>query len=269
VKSFAEKTSRKAASVRCLPAALQHAGAGCLETQKPSKPDENRFLFTTGSYMNSRREFIKKTFQAFALLEIISTPLFSMCGWALDRVQKIILPADTKRESLIQKNPADLDARHLPVTELSGFQTMGLTDHRVDLAGWRLEVEGMVEKPLSLSYQEVKDLPSVTENVLLICPGFFANHGRWRGLLVRDLITLAGYRKGATHVTIRGPKSSYEKTERYTLAQVLTERILLAYEVNGKTLPEKHGFPMRLVADGHYGWAWVKYVCRVTVEQIS
>ena len=46
------------------------------------------------------------------------------------------------------------------------------------------------------------------------------------------------------------------------------EKVFLAYQVNGKPLPERHGFPLRLVADDHYGSRWVKYVERVKVLAI-
>ncbi|MFH1083362.1 MAG: molybdopterin-dependent oxidoreductase [Pseudomonadota bacterium] len=47
----------------------------------------------------------------------------------------------------------------------------------------------------------------------------------------------------------------------------LADKIFLAYQVNGVPLPQKHGFPLRLVAEDHYGHEWVKYVHRITVEK--
>ena len=219
--------------------------------------------------MATRRHFLRQALHCLTLLGIASSPIFSSLKWAWGKTQKLILPKGTKRESLINKNPADLDARHLDLTPLQDFGIMGLSDFRVDLGAWRLEVGGQVERSLSLTYEQMIALPAMEKNVLLICPGFFANYGRWKGISVKGLLKKAGVKEGATHVTFRGPKSPYEKVERYPMDDILSDTIFLAYAINGEKLPEKNGFPLRLVAEGHYGYDWVKYVYRVTVETIA
>jgi sulfoxide reductase catalytic subunit YedY len=73
-------------------------------------------------------------------------------------------------------------------------------------------------------------------------------------------------RKGVTHVTFSGPEGVYRKTERFTLNEVTTDKVFLAYGVNGQTLPVRNGFPLRLVAEDHYGYRWVKYVDKVSFD---
>ena len=194
--------------------------------------------------------------------------LFSTARWVLAETGKRLLPKGTPRESLIDKNPAELDASALEVTPLEDFGTMGLTDHAVSLEKWSLVVDGHVKRSLRLTYEEIKKLPTVERNVLMICPGFFANHGSWKGLSVGALLKRAQAEDGATHVTVRGPDGKYENSQRYPLEDVLSNKVFLAYEVNGKSLPQKHGFPLRAVAEGYYGYDWVKYVYKVTVEKI-
>ena len=221
--------------------------------------------------MDTRRQFLKKISNAVAYLGIICMPFVSGIRWAWGKTQKIILPKGTKREALIQENPADLDTRDLEITPLNNFETMGLVDHRVTLNEWHLEVTGHVETMVLLTYQQITALPYIQRNVLLICPGFFANHGQWRGVSIQELLTIAELKKGATHVTIRGPKSPYEKVEsvqRFPLADINSDRVFLAYQVNGEILPEKHGFPLRAVAEGYYGYDWIKYVYSITVERV-
>jgi len=104
--------------------------------------------------------------------------------------------------------------------------------------------------------------------VLMICPGFFANQGTWKGFSLGELLKLAQAEEGVTHVTARGPDGKYENSQRYPLEDALSNKVFLAYEVNGKPLPQRHGFPLRAVAEGYYGYDWVKYVYRVTVEKI-
>jgi sulfoxide reductase catalytic subunit YedY len=218
--------------------------------------------------MEKRRQFLKFLLGVTAWAGGGIGSLFSMVRWALAETGRIILPKGTPRESLIDKNPAELDARHLDVTPLEKFGTMGLTDHSVSLETWGLEVDGRVKKPLCLSYEEIKKLPPVERTVLMICPGFFANHGTWKGFSFTTLLKQAQVEDGATHITVRGPDGKYENTQRYPIEDVLSNRVFLAYEVNGKPLPQRHGFPLRAVAEGYYGYDWVKYVYRVTVEKI-
>jgi sulfoxide reductase catalytic subunit YedY len=135
----------------------------------------------------------------------------------------------------------------------------------VDLEKWRLEVTGEVLSPLSLTYQEILEMPPVERKVLLICPGFFANHGIWKGISIGRLLEKAEIREAATHVEVQGPKTPSGKVVRYPIADVISDKVFLAYAVNGQVLPEKHGFPLRVVAEDYFGYDWVKYVETVRV----
>lgn len=219
--------------------------------------------------MKTRRQFNKIIFGFFTSLGLLFTPFLSLVRWGIAKTKKFVLPKDTKRETLIEKNPAQLDTRNLEITALEDFGTMGPTDHEVDLDEWRLEITGHIPNPLGLTYQEITALPWIEREVLLICPGVFANHGRWKGISIKELLERAGWKKDATHVTVRGPKTDYEKVERYPIAHILSDKVFLAYQVNGEKLPTKHGFPLRLVAEGYYGYDWIKYVHSITVEKIA
>ena len=218
--------------------------------------------------METRRRFIKLSMSSLAGLALLSSSLSWGVQWVWAKTKKVILPKETKRESLVRRNPAELDARNLEVTPLEHFGTMGLTDYRVNLDTWRLEVTGHVKNPLSLNYSQLIGLPSIERKGLLICPGYFGNHGEWKGISINELLRRAGVRDGVTHVTIRGPKGPYEKVVRYPIDDVLTDKVFLAYGVNGEDLPSKHGFPLRVVAEDYYGYDWVKYVDSVTADKI-
>jgi len=213
--------------------------------------------------MNSRRSLFKIIFHLTAGLLIWLNPLFVFIRRVYAQSKRVLLPKGTKMTSLVDKNPAELDARNLDVIPLAQFETMGLTDHVTDLNTWRLTVSGSVQKPLKLTYRQVLELPSIERNVLLICPGFFTNHGRWKGISVLELLKLARAETGITHVTFRGPPGRYEKADRFPITEIAEQKVFLAYQVNGEALPRKHGFPLRVVAEDHYGSEWVKYVHEV------
>jgi sulfoxide reductase catalytic subunit YedY len=84
---------------------------------------------------------------------------------------------------------------------------------------------------------------------------------------VAELLEMAGINPGATHVIFSGPKGTREKSERFPLEDVLSERGFLAYGVNDQVLPRKHGFPLRVVAEGYYGGEWLKYVYKITAHK--
>ena len=85
---------------------------------------------------------------------------------------------------------------------------------------------------------------------------------------IKELLRRAEAKDGVTHVTIRGPRGPYEKSVRYPMKDVVANKVFLAYKINGKDLPQKHGFPVRVVAEDYYGYDWVKYVDRITADKI-
>lgn len=216
--------------------------------------------------MAKRRAFLKMGVGLMATtIGLVFSPLFSAVRWASAEAKRVMLPKGTNPKSLISKNPADLDARHLEITPLDDFGTMGLSDYKEDLERWHLEVIGEVRKPLQFSYGEMRTLPTVERDVLLICPGFFANHGRWKGISMPDLLERANVENDVTHVRFSGPDGPYEKVEQFPIKDVLSNKVFLAYNVNGKELPVRNGFPLRIVAQDYYGYNWVKYVSKVTL----
>jgi len=213
--------------------------------------------------MDTRRDFATKVLGGFLGASFVLGPFSAAVRWAWATGRKVLTKATT-RAGLIHENPADLDTTNLALTPLDAFETMGETDRVVDLATWRLEIVGLVRQPLKFTYAQLTALPAIEREVLLICPGFFANHGRWKGFSIAALLRHADVDPKATHVLVG---EAGGKTARYPLADVLSGKVFLAYQVNGTALPRKHGFPLRVVAEDHYGGEWVKYVDRLTVER--
>jgi DMSO/TMAO reductase YedYZ molybdopterin-dependent catalytic subunit len=160
-------------------------------------------------------------------------------------------------------NPAEVDSRNLGIDPLDSFGTMGPTDVAVDIKAYRLKITGKVKDPLSLTYDEILKYPSLTETVLLICPGFFSNNGRWTGVSFRALLKNAGVDQGAKYLDVKG---AYGKVARISLPLIDQKKIFLAYRVNGEALPQKHGLPLRLVYEDVYGYDWVKYVEELVIS---
>jgi sulfoxide reductase catalytic subunit YedY len=211
-----------------------------------------------------RRQFTKILALGATRLALMGTPLAFMPGKGWAQTGKRMLPADTQMGSLIFEDPRFLDTSRLPITPLEQFGTMGPTDHETDLAHWQLTVDGSVAGSRTMTYAQIKALPGVQRDVLLICPGVFAYFARWRGISIRALLQEAGIDRRVNQVVVKGPAGPYRKVEEFAMSEIETDMVFLAYAVNGEDLPQKHGFPLRAVAEGHLGFQWVKYVDTVT-----
>jgi sulfoxide reductase catalytic subunit YedY len=219
--------------------------------------------------MKKRRQFIRLMMGFFAGMGFYLSPLATGVRLVWAKAKKVVLPKGTRMRNLIGRNPANLDPQNLDLTPLEEFETMGLDDHSINLSEWQLEISGPVQRPLKLTYPQLTEISTVKRNVLLICPGVFAYHARWEGVSAAKLLKMAGVGSDVTHVSFSGPSGRYEKSERFPLEDILSDKVFLAYRVNGQVLPKKHGFPLRLVAEGYYGDDWVKYVSKVTVHKSS
>jgi DMSO/TMAO reductase YedYZ molybdopterin-dependent catalytic subunit len=160
----------------------------------------------------------------------------------------------------------------------------------LDAATWRLDVGGMVERPLSLSLHELTQLPAETTVVTLECAGNGREQFRpptpgvqwgsgavgtaeWTGARLTDVLERAGIRRGAEDVIFAGADGGAVEGSRrpirfersLTVADVLECGALLAYAMNGEPLPARHGYPVRLVVPGWYAVASVKWLTDIRV----
>ncbi len=140
-----------------------------------------------------------------------------------------------------------------------------IVDPTVDLARWRLEIGGLVDRPTTLSYDDLRRLPAKEEVVTFECisnevGGDLISTARWRGVPLADLLAQAGLRRGVRKVIIRAWD---DYSTAIPLEKALHPDTILAYEMNGEPLPHRHGFPLRLVAPGLYGMKNPKWVTAV------
>ncbi|MBZ5578912.1 MAG: sulfite oxidase [Acidobacteriia bacterium] len=156
----------------------------------------------------------------------------------------------------------------------------------VNVAEWRLRVEGEVATPLTLTLEDVKRLPAVELVSVVECAGngrgFYepsvpglqwANgavaNARWRGARLSDVLKRAGVHDSARAILFDGsdvPLLAMPDFQRsIPLKKALDANTLLAYEMNGEPLPVKHGFPLRVVAPGWASDSWVKWLTSIRV----
>lgn len=147
----------------------------------------------------------------------------------------------------------------------------------------RLQVSGLVKKPITLSIDELKKRRKKTVTATLECggnglgPGFMGAIGnvRWTGTPLKDLLQECSPTKRGIEVVFFGVDEKIEKIREKDylqnfarslhLTDALRDDILLCWEMNGQPLEREHGFPLRLVVPGWYGVSWVKWLNRIEV----
>ena len=216
--------------------------------------------------MTNRRQVLKKLLRLWgAVLPLMGIDMTRAAN-LLAAARKRIVPSHADPQSLRNANPSHLDTGQMPLMPLERFDTMGEEKAAFDARTWRLTIDGKVGQPLSLAYPALRSQPVLERNVLLICPGVFVNYGRWRGFSLDALLKEARPLPGIKAVVIYSDSGTNILKERFEIAEVRADMVFLAYGVNGQDLPEKHGFPLRVVAEGHYGYTWAKYVARIEVR---
>jgi DMSO/TMAO reductase YedYZ molybdopterin-dependent catalytic subunit len=129
---------------------------------------------------------------------------------------------------------------------------------RIDLATWELVVEGEVERPLRLRWQDLLALPATEARVDIHCVTRWSRLDvRFRGVHWRELAALARPSPSARFVLARAEQGY---TANLPLAALETDDALLAYEAEGAPLAPEHGWPLRLVVPSRYFWKSVKWL---------
>jgi hypothetical protein len=129
---------------------------------------------------------------------------------------------------------------------------------------WLLSIDGAVDHPMTLTYAQVLELANTSSTALIDCTGGWYSTQAWTGVLLARLLDMAGVKTSARSVTLRGVTGYHRAFE---LAEARS--YLLATHVAGQPLDHGHGFPLRLVAPGHRGFDWVKWVTHIEVSETS
>ncbi len=136
----------------------------------------------------------------------------------------------------------------------------------VDLEGFRLRIEGLVDTPLELSYEEVLQKSMSRRAVTLNCVEGWSAHVLWEGIPLMDLLNEAGIQADAVTVIFQ----SYDDyTTSVSLNYLEEQDLMLAYAMNDVSLPAMRGFPFHVVAEDKWGYKWGKWVYRIILSDDS
>ena len=141
------------------------------------------------------------------------------------------------------------------------------SDPTVNGISWRLTVDGQVDRPFTLTYQELLTQPMKLQYESLMCisnevGGQYMSNALWEGIPLMDLLQRAGVKAGATKIVFH---AADDYTDSIHLTKALEPTTLLAVRMNGATLPQGHGFPARMLVPGIYGMKHCKWLTRIEV----
>jgi DMSO/TMAO reductase YedYZ molybdopterin-dependent catalytic subunit len=156
-----------------------------------------------------------------------------------------------------------------PITPNEKFYcvTKNVVDPRVSESRWRLEVTGLVRQRQTYKIARFKSLPAIRQETTLMCisngieAGLMSN-ALWRGVPMHELLRAASPLSGAARVRLHGVDNY---TDTISLEKAMDPSTIIAYEMNDQPLPDRHGFPARLVVPGYFGEKSVKWLTRVEV----
>ena len=131
-------------------------------------------------------------------------------------------------------------------------------------ATWKLRIDGLVERPIELTYAQLKALPRAEQTSDFHCvTGWSVPGVRWGGVRFADLLAHAKPLPQASGLRFVSAERPY--VDSLTLRQAMLPDAMLAYEMDGRPLPREHGAPVRVVMPKMYGYKNVKWVARITV----
>jgi DMSO/TMAO reductase YedYZ molybdopterin-dependent catalytic subunit len=252
----------------------------------------NRFFAGGENHMHHlpRREFIVQGSAALAALTFFHSRFAhafpsrageTVIPW-LDQPSPNPVPAVIKTQLVWE----DLDSWVTPNDKF--FSIAHFDRPTIDAKAWKLEIDGLVKKPLSLSLADLKARPRQEVVFTVECSG---NHGfpfftggignaAWAGTPLAAILEEAGVKENGIEVVFWGTdvgdialkdgtrdvKMHQNFARSMSLTDAMSPNNILCYEMNGAALPEPNGFPVRLIAPGWYGIANVKWLKRIEIR---
>ena len=135
---------------------------------------------------------------------------------------------------------------------------------QVDIESYRLKVSGLVEKATGYTYDEVINNHQGYEKVVTLdCVEGWSVTILWKGLLVKDLLAEA---KPLPHAKVVIFHAYDGYTTSLPVDYIVNNDILIAYMMNGVTIPPERGFPFELVAESKWGYKWIKWITEIELS---
>jgi DMSO/TMAO reductase YedYZ molybdopterin-dependent catalytic subunit len=140
-----------------------------------------------------------------------------------------------------------------------------LVDPNVARDSWRLDIIGQVENPRVYSFADIAAMPAIEQETTLLCISYGVGSGLcsnaiWKGVPLPTLLAQVKPKREVTTVLFRAADGYYET---FKFEKAMEPTTLVAYEMNGEPLPQRHGYPLRMIVPGLYGEKNPKWLTRI------
>ncbi len=228
----------------------------------------------------SRRQFVGLLGGSVVTISVGSWGVASLLGKNLQPapVPVEILDPGKMADTTLPDSPSaeELAARvdpapgtRLEITPNEDFYRIDINTRKPKLVPetWRLEMNGLVDRPLSLTLEEVRAMPTISYHHTLSCisnrvGGDLISTTRWTGVRVKDVLAMAGLKPTAEELFIEAADGFYESV---SMADLMDDRTMFAYEMNGAPLPNENGYPLRVIIPHRYGMKQPKWIVNMEV----
>jgi len=227
-----------------------------------------------------RRRFVIGALQAAGLFVLAGCDNLSRSDWFTSllgkaegvtrRAQRLLTP---RRAMAKEFTEADLSPVFPPNGTDNPANPVYQALARNGFADWRLEVGGLVQHPAVFSLAELRDMPSRTQITRHDCVEGWSAIGKWTGIQLGELLARVQPLPSARYVVFYCADPDEDGQHYYEsidFEDAYHPQTILAYELNGKTLPIAHGAPVRLRVERQLGYKMAKYVMRIElVESVA
>lgn len=239
------------------------------EPDVSERPSDRSFDIIDVDY--SRKAFLRLVVASAVALPIISLGLDRL----ISRQNAVPEPSSPPPNLLPQAGPVPAGFRDPNLAPLLASEvTPTYLFYRIDInpivpeidsESWNLSIKGLVEKPFTINYDQIKSMPSIEEYATLACisnkiGGDLIGTALWKGVRLRDILG-SGVIKGDVKYVVFRCADGYDVG--IPIERSLMEGTILAYEMNAAALTPKHGFPLRAIVPGLYGMMNPKWITEI------
>jgi DMSO/TMAO reductase YedYZ molybdopterin-dependent catalytic subunit len=224
----------------------------------PTDQARRTFLIKSGAAV------VTVAFGSTALAELFDNEPNSSAATTLPTAAPVATDVAVDTSSFVA--PEGVRAQITPQDDLY-YVSSRIRDPRVELAGYQLQIDGLVDRPVSLTYDQILQLPRVDQTSTLQCisnevGGDLIGNCRWNGTRLADLLEQAGVGANAQRVVLHGADGYVDSI---ALEDALKPTTILVYGIDNQPLTVPHGYPVRLIVPNIYGMKNVKWLQRIEV----
>ena len=173
-------------------------------------------------------------------------------------------PAASPSADELAARPAPVDGTRPELTSNDDFYRIDINTRApvIEEDGWTLRISGLVDRDLELTLDDLKAMPSQTQILTMQCisnqiGGDLTSSSRWTGVRFKDVLAEAGIQSDAAGALINSVDGFFEYV---VMDDIMDDRTLLVYAMNGEDLPSEHGFPLRIYIPNRYGMKQPKWI---------